>query len=406
MCLLTSFHGPPCVAVGDPMFVGHQLLHLSIATVFVQRDPGSENERRVHDDLRRHTPAYVIAQLPHALSFCGCFTATSTTLTSQQHYIRPDKTSPASSGLGSMSATPHAHAIRLPFMQVSCSYSLFTRRTRYMALVVLPSPRCCIAMICECTHVILNLLLLAGDIEENPGPTQSASSQPSDDIMSVLNAIQSGQATLLDEMKSIHLKLSENDKALDDIKKRLGEIEGVCSSIALVKEQIHEVQGMAEQSTKMFASLATRLDDSEDRARRSNLVFFGLKDNEHETWEQSEKLIIDFCSASLESSLQPRDIEGAHRIGRFRPNNNRPIIVRFSHFKDKEGVLSRSARLKGTNYKITADFSPATRLARKKLVEFGRTQRKPFKLRYDKLILDNTTYLFDSTEQKVIRQPR
>ncbi|KAL3219333.1 hypothetical protein MRX96_030479 [Rhipicephalus microplus] len=36
-------------------------------------------------------PAYVIAQLPHALSFCGCFTATSTTLTSQQHYIRPDK---------------------------------------------------------------------------------------------------------------------------------------------------------------------------------------------------------------------------------------------------------------------------------------------------------------------------
>ncbi|KAL3196216.1 hypothetical protein MRX96_045296 [Rhipicephalus microplus] len=117
MCLLTSFHGPPCVADGDPMFVGHQLLHPSTVTVFVQRDPGSKNERRVLDDLRKHTPAYVIAQLPHALSFCGCFTATSTTLTSQQHYIRPDKTSPASSGLGSMSATPHAHAIRLPFVQ-------------------------------------------------------------------------------------------------------------------------------------------------------------------------------------------------------------------------------------------------------------------------------------------------
>ncbi|KAL3199844.1 hypothetical protein MRX96_043747 [Rhipicephalus microplus] len=117
MCLLTSFNEPPCVANGDTIFVGHQLLHLSTTTVFVQRDPGSENERSVHDDLRRHTPAYVIAQLPHALSFCRCFTATSTTLTSQQHYIRPDKTSPASSGLGSMSATPHAHAIRLPFVQ-------------------------------------------------------------------------------------------------------------------------------------------------------------------------------------------------------------------------------------------------------------------------------------------------
>ncbi|KAL3173908.1 hypothetical protein MRX96_001128 [Rhipicephalus microplus] len=56
MCLLTSFHGPPCVADGDPMFVGHQLLHTSTTTFFVQRDPGSENERRVHDDLRKHTP--------------------------------------------------------------------------------------------------------------------------------------------------------------------------------------------------------------------------------------------------------------------------------------------------------------------------------------------------------------
>ncbi|KAL3181313.1 hypothetical protein MRX96_008809 [Rhipicephalus microplus] len=35
MCLLTSFHGPPCVADGDPMFVGHQLLHPSTTTVFV-----------------------------------------------------------------------------------------------------------------------------------------------------------------------------------------------------------------------------------------------------------------------------------------------------------------------------------------------------------------------------------
>ncbi|KAL1477170.1 hypothetical protein MTO96_035958 [Rhipicephalus appendiculatus] len=44
------------------MFVGHQPLHPSTTAVFVQPDPGSENERR--DVLRKHTPAYVIAQLP------------------------------------------------------------------------------------------------------------------------------------------------------------------------------------------------------------------------------------------------------------------------------------------------------------------------------------------------------
>ncbi|KAL3192640.1 hypothetical protein MRX96_058861 [Rhipicephalus microplus] len=86
-CLLTSFDGPPCVPDGDPMFVGHKPLHASATAVFVQPDYGTGNEWRAHEDLRRHNHAYVIAQLPHALSSCGCFATTSTTLTSQQHYI-------------------------------------------------------------------------------------------------------------------------------------------------------------------------------------------------------------------------------------------------------------------------------------------------------------------------------
>ncbi|KAH8027101.1 hypothetical protein HPB51_002255 [Rhipicephalus microplus] len=105
------------------------------------------------------------------------------------------------------------------------------------------------------------------------------------------------------------------------------------------------------------------MDDSEDRQRRCNLVFYGFEDASDETWAQSEKRVMDLCLANMEVSVQPRDIERAHNIGRFQPSKNRPIIVRFCHFKDRELVLSNIKKLKDTNYSISEDLSPNTRKA-------------------------------------------
>ncbi|KAH9379982.1 hypothetical protein HPB48_015913 [Haemaphysalis longicornis] len=89
------------------------------------------------------------------------------------------------------------------------------------------------------------------------------------------------------------------------------------------------------------------MDGSEDRQRRCNLVFYGFEDAADETWAKSEKRIIDLCSAKLEISLQERDVERAHPIGRFHQDKHRPIIVQFNHFKDRERVLTNAKKLKG-----------------------------------------------------------
>ncbi|KAH9359625.1 hypothetical protein HPB48_000109 [Haemaphysalis longicornis] len=86
------------------------------------------------------------------------------------------------------------------------------------------------------------------------------------------------------------------------------------------------------------------MDGSEDRQRRCNLVFYGFEDAADETWAQSEKRIIDLCSANLGTSLQETDVERAHRIGRFQQDKHRPIIVQFNHFKDRERVLTNSKK--------------------------------------------------------------
>ena len=54
----------------------------------------------------------------------------------------------------------------------------------------------------------------------------------------------------------------------------------------------------------------------------------------------------------------------AHRCGKFKQNNSRPIIVCFRDFPDVELVMSSVYRLKGTRYSIDRDFptrdSPST----------------------------------------------
>ncbi|XP_042144097.1 uncharacterized protein LOC121834465 [Ixodes scapularis] len=250
----------------------------------------------------------------------------------------------------------------------------------------------CIIIVHDCACVILKLLLLSGDVEVNPGPhTRSADMNTTEnfsDIMSALKDIKSGQMSLLEEMKSIRSQLSEHDRTFNDIKKRLTNIEVDCSSIVTIKSQVESVQTLAKDSATQIAHLTARFDDSEDRARRTNLIFFGHTDNQRETWDQSEILIIEHCSAVLNVPLQPTDIERAHRIGTFQPNKSRPIIIKFAHFKIRAQVLLFTKKLKGTSYSISEDYSSNTRTARKHLLEFGKNQRSLFKLRHDKLIIN------------------
>ncbi|KAH8009386.1 hypothetical protein HPB51_015709 [Rhipicephalus microplus] len=138
--------------------------------------------------------------------------------------------------------------------------------------------------------------------------------------------VQSGQAAIPNEMKSIRSTLLQHEQKFEEITKRLSKIEDNCSVIVTVKEIVDGLQAPTEQNSGDTASLVARMDDSEDRQRRCNLVFYGFEDASDETWAQSEKRVMDLCLANLEVSVQPEDIERAHRIGCFQPSKNRPIM--------------------------------------------------------------------------------
>ncbi|KAH8023346.1 hypothetical protein HPB51_012160 [Rhipicephalus microplus] len=183
------------------------------------------------------------------LPFPSWSRGTETVLTSHCYNKSFTKGRALFSGLGSTSVMARTHLERLLFVQVKNSYSLFSKRNKYAALLVLSSPNCCLEIVCSYIHALRVLLLLSGDIETNPGPaTRSANAGTSSDIMSVLSEIQSGQAAILNEMKSIRSTLLEHEEKFEEITKRLSKIEDNSSVIATVKEKVDGLQTLTEQN--------------------------------------------------------------------------------------------------------------------------------------------------------------
>ena len=66
-------------------------------------------------------------------------------------------------------------------------------------------------------------------------------------------------------------------------------------------------------------------------------MVFGFDDKSDESWEESETRLRNYIDEHLYIDEAPIQIERANRIrGK---NSPRPIIVMFSHYKDRENVL-------------------------------------------------------------------
>lgn len=145
----------------------------------------------------------------------------------------------------------------------------------------------------------------------------------------------------------------------------------------------------------MNQRLQSRIDELEDRSRRDNIILHGIPDAQ-ETWAQTEDKVVSLLSSCIDSQISSTDIERAHRLGQFSDTRCRPVIVKLSSFKSKEKIMQSRSRLREREIRVTEDFSLATRTARKKLIEFAKSQPQPpsFQLKYNKLLMDNKCYMY------------
>ena len=149
-------------------------------------------------------------------------------------------------------------------------------------------------------------------------------------------------------------------------------------------------------------SLESRIDKLEDYSRRDNLLFSGFEEEEKENCENkvrdllARKIFIGERNINVNNIVIVR----AHRLGRYKAGNTRPIIVKFREFSDKQLILQQvyKGKLINTGKWATEDFSVNTTEDRKYLREHLNAAKEVLKgkiksssIRYKAIHVANTS---------------
>lgn len=262
------------------------------------------------------------------------------------------------------------------------------------------------------------LLLLHGDIESNPGPMTKPQEEKLDFVFDAVKRMEASNISLLESVnKVLHIHITlKND--YESLSKRVTELESRLESsisaqipanndakLSEMQNQIVVLQskiqscGSSEATTSRvnISIIRDKIDDLENRSRRSNVLFYGIADGgPTESWEAVQKIVTDFCQNQL--GLTVTSIARAHRLGRFLPDKTRPIIAKFFNDKEVEAIISRGSKLKNTLFGLSRDFSKPVREKRRNLLQFSKTIKKEsdrVRLVFDRLHINDDVYVWD-----------
>ncbi|KAH9367238.1 hypothetical protein HPB48_000619 [Haemaphysalis longicornis] len=255
--------------------------------------------------------------------------------------------------------------------------------------------RCSVVLFC-----IAHLIICAGDVETKPGP---------DKVEQILALVK--DFTLSNEkfQKDTSNKLKDIQISVTDIKRRLSTVEERLNGVAKLAHDVTTVNSVVQESHEQLKTIETKqleqanlvVDELNNRMCRNNLIFKGVPEEPDEKWVDTERIINDFVRTNL--GFNAGEIERAHRIGRPKADQIRPVIVKFLNFKDKTVIVRNASKLKDLQKPrvwIEEDFSARMQPIKKKLRDFARKERNPnekYAVIYDKLLLGNKCYTFDSS---------
>jgi len=139
----------------------------------------------------------------------------------------------------------------------------------------------------------------------------------------------------------------------------------------------------------------------ESHSRRNNLRFFNIAEQANESYQDAEQALRKFLENDLGGGhdfATNISIERVHRTTAAKPPTTmkpRPIIAKFSYFKEKERIRMMAKNLKGTTFGIAEDYAPEVLEVRKKLVQVmkkAHTERKKAFIKYDQLFIEGNLY--------------
>lgn len=236
-----------------------------------------------------------------------------------------------------------------------------------------------------------------------------------DNIDKQVTEMNSKIATMDRRVTSLERQLNESNRQITELETSRAFDSQTCDDLKRaqsdISRQVTELDNHKKDLTDSLKSvtqenirLNEQLLDLQSRSMRDNLLFHNIDEcstREERLNENCVEKIQSFFETKL-NITDARDvkIDRAHRIGPFRANKTRPVVVKFNFFQDKLRVKqAANDKLKNTDYRVSEQYPKTIQDRRKTLYPaFAQARRdgKRAYLSYDKLYIDGTMYTADN----------
>lgn len=130
------------------------------------------------------------------------------------------------------------------------------------------------------------------------------------------------------------------------------------AALAKNTEVIEKLETSLKEKDERICKLEARLEEKQDSLeqyqRRQCLRIFGVPEEER---EDTDKIAME-VAAKIGVTLEERDIDRSHRVGR-RGERPRPVIVKFVSYRKRREVFINKKLLKGSNITVREDLTQA-----------------------------------------------
>jgi ribA/ribD-fused uncharacterized protein len=202
------------------------------------------------------------------------------------------------------------------------------------------------------------------------------------------------------------LKISQDVQGIrTEVRELSSKIDHALSEIAVCKNEVKELRKTTSSlSTELQMSkneivllksknevLQNRMMQLDNYTRRSNLIFYGVRQVPDENCSQVIKALLS-KQLGIETAYDMK-LERCHRLSA--RSDPKPIIVRFNWYQDRIAVWKCRAKLKGSNISMREDFPAEIIECRKTLypvMKKAKELKKEAFLVADKLTIDGMVY--------------
>ena len=264
---------------------------------------------------------------------------------------------------------------------------------------------------------------------QNTSSARSGAESESDNEQTLQNGLDDGMfggATPMNVLLDIRRNENRLNKKFDNIPKSVSDLK---KDNMKLKQQNEFLTNKVDELSSSVAELECsskqnelRYEKLEAQSCRENLRFFEIPETPRGTWDHSEEKVRDYIFNSLGINDTDIKIERAHRLPA--KSSPRPLIVKFSHYKDKDRILKRYREIRNARpeqpssdtgnaddadqpatVRISEDFPERVRKVRGLLIKFLNQALRAGKdayIRYDRLIVNDYAYEYDFQKERPV----